>query len=542
MGKRTVLIVDDDKIIREQLEKEMARNFFITFTATDGRSALEVFDRESVDILLLDVRLPDMDGLDVLGQVKAKKPECEVIVMTGFGSHDIAIKALRYGAIDYLEKPIQSEVLTAAIGRASEKLSEREELSYKNSLLLIDDDQLTLKLLTRALEREGYTVYSADNGKDGLKIIESNKIDVLIVDIQMEGMNGIEVLEQAKKMYMDIEGIMVTGHRDQALAVKALRAGALDYIAKPVHMEELYLSIEKAINNINLNRNRLYRNRELTITSEIINKMNEELERKIEERTEKLKATQGQLFQTSKLATLGEMAAGLAHELNQPLAGISLTSKHLTKLSERDRLTKELVTSSLQDIDNSVKRMSLIIQHIRTFARQDTMKFISVDVPETIDYALNLLGEQLRLREIEIVREISGNLPAVHGEPYQIEQVWINLITNARDALDDAEKKWQAEGKEYQKRLAISVILTELGDEKYVVVTFHDNGVGMTAAQQEKMFEPFYTTKEVGKGTGLGLSIIFGIVESHKGRFEVESEEGKGTTMRAFFPVESKPL
>jgi DNA-binding response OmpR family regulator len=542
MRNRTVLIVDDDRIIREQLEKELARNYFSTFTVADGSSALAVFTRESIDIILLDVRLPDMDGLAVLEKVKAEKPECEVIVMTGFGSHDVAIKALRCGAIDYLEKPIQSEVLTAAIGRAQEKLSEREDLTYKNSLLIIDDDKTTLKALTRALEKEGYIVYSASNGKDGLNIIESNKIDVLIVDIQMEGLNGIEVLEQAKKMYMDIEGIMITGHRDQELAIQALRAGALDYIVKPVHMEELYLSIQKAIERINLNRNRLYRNRELKITSEIINKMNEELERRIEERTEKLKATQGQLFQTSKLATLGEMAAGLAHELNQPLAGISLTSKHLTKLSERDKLTTETLGVSLQDIDDSVKRMSLIIQHIRTFARQDTLKFISVNIPETIDYALNLLGEQLRLHEIEVVKEISGNLPCIHGEPYQIEQVWINLITNARDALDEAEQKWKAERKGYKKRLEIGVTLAESGDEKAIVVSFHDNGVGMSSAQQEKMFEPFYTTKEVGKGTGLGLSIIFGIVESHKGRLKVESEEGQGTTMTAIFPVESHPL
>lgn len=538
MGQRAVLIVDDDKIIREQLEKELARNFFRTFTAADGCSALEMFARDSIDILLLDVRLPDMDGLEVLGRVKDIKPECEVIVMTGYGNHDIAIKSLRCGAIDYIEKPIQSEVLIAAIGRAQEKLSEREDLSYKNSLLVIDDDETTLRLLTRALEKEGYIVYSATNGKDGLNIIENKKIDVLIVDIQMEGLNGIEVLERAKRMYMDIEGIMVTGHRDQELAIQALRAGALDYIIKPVHMEELYLSIQKAIENINLNRNRLYRNRELKITSEIINKMNEELERKIEERTEKLKATQGQLFQTSKLATLGEMAAGLAHELNQPLAAISLISHHLMKLSARDKLTNETLAVSLQDVENSVKRMSQIIQHIRTFARQDTMKFISVNIPETINYALNLLGEQLRLHEIEVVRQFNGDLPCIHGEPYQIEQVWINLITNARDALDDAGKNWKEEREGYQKRLEIGITFVESGDDKSIVVSFHDNGVGMTAAQQEKMFEPFYTTKEVGKGTGLGLSIVFGIVESHKGRIEKESEEGKGTTLRVIFPVE----
>ena len=536
MKKTSVLIVDDDRIIREQLGKELKRNFFSTFIAADGETALDLFDREEIDILLIDIRLPDIDGLELLTKVKARKPGCEVIVMTGFGTHDIAIQSLRRGAIDYLEKPIQSEDLNAAIGRAKEKLSEKEELTYRNVLLVIDDDEEILKLMTRTLEKEGYDVHGASDGTEGLNIIEKTKVDVIITDIQMKGLNGIEVFQQAKKMYRDIEGIMVTGHKDQQLAIQAVRAGAIDYITKPINLDDLIFAIQKAIERINLNRNRLYRNRELKLTSEIITKMNDELEKKITERTETLKSTQVQLFQTSKLATLGEMAAGLAHELNQPLAGISLISRHLQKLAERGKLTEEEIRTSLQDVESSVKRMSLIIQHIRTFARQDALKFTEVNIDATLEYALNLLGEQLRLHEIEVVREPSQDLPKVQGEPYQLEQVWINIISNARDALDEAGRRRSAEP-EYQKRLTISVSSEGSEGSPSVSVSFEDNGIGMTAAQKEKIFEPFYTTKEVGKSTGLGMSISFGIIENHGGRIAVESEEGRGTTVRVILPA-----
>ncbi len=456
MKTRSVLIVDDDRIIREQLEKELKRNFFSTFVAADGKTAFDLFDRGKIDILLIDIRLPDIDGLELLAKVKAQKPECEVIVITGFGTHDIAIQSLRRGAIDYLEKPVKIEDLNAAIGRAQEKLSEKEELSYRNVLLVIDDDEEILTLMKRTLEKEGYDVHGASDGTEGLNIIEKTRVDVIITDIQMNGLNGIEVFQHAKKMYTDIEGIMVTGHKDQQLAIQAVRAGAIDYITKPINLDDLIFAIQKAIERINLNRNRLYRNRELKLTSEIITKMNDELEKRITERTETLKATQVQLFQTSKLATLGEMAAGLAHELNQPLAGLSLICRHLLKLVEINRLTEEEIRTGLHDVESSVKRMSRIIQHIRTFARQDTLKFIEVDIDATIEYALDLLGEQLRLHEIEVVKELSQDLPKVQGEPYQLEQVWINIISNARDALDEAGRRQGTEQGQYRKRLSIS--------------------------------------------------------------------------------------
>ncbi len=542
MNTRAVLIVDDDKIIREQLRKELKRGYFEVFLAADGKTALETFSQQEIDIMILDVKLPDIDGLEVLAKIKEKKPDCEVIVITGSGTQEIAITSLRRGAIDYIEKPIEMDELSVALGRAQEKLAEREELSYKNRLLLIDDDKEIVKRLKKVLEKEGYEVIDACGAKDGLNIIENNKIDVVITDIQMEDMDGIEVLQRAKRLYQDIEGIMVTGFKDQELAIRSLRAGAIDYIIKPVNLDELLFSIKKAIERINLNRDRLYRSRELKISSEIISKMNKELERRIQERSKELNQAQVQLFQTSKLATLGEMSAGLAHEINQPLGGIALVTNHLNKLIDRGRLSEEEIVSGLEDIKTSVKRMSKIIQHIRTFARQDTLEFIRVDVNETIDFALGLLGEQLRLHEIEVVRELSA-LPEITGEPYQLEQVWINLIANARDALDEKEKQI-SDGRSritnYKKALNISTIYNPESEMPSVEVRVSDNGIGLAKEQKEKIFEPFFTTKEVGKATGLGLSISHGIIGSHKGKIEVETKEDEGTTVRVILPIGDK--
>ncbi len=529
MRKKEVLIVDDDRVTREFLSVEVKRQYFNTRTTANGRDTLALMKENNIDIVLLDVRLPDVDGFEILKKIKQLRPDCEVIVITGFGNQEVAIQALRWGAIDYIEKPIKQEELDAALGRAMEKIIIREKLFYQTSVLLIDDDQPTVKRLKSFLEKENYEIHDAGNGSAALKIIEKSKIDIIITDIKMNDIDGIEVIKRARLVYRDIESIVITGYDEQELAVKALRAGALDYLIKPINLDELLFSLKKAIERINLKRNYLYRNRELKISSEIISKMNEELERRIQEKAKDVNRIQTQLFQTSKLATLGEMAAGLAHEMNQPLGGISLVAKHFRKLIELDKLKQKDLENGLGDIEASVKRMSRIIKHIRTFARQDTLTFVRVDVNATIESALSLLGEQLRLHEINIRKQFAEELPLITGEPYQLEQVWINLLTNARDALDEVKHSGTR-----QKRIVITTRFLARPD--VVDVRFCDNGMGMSAAVAEKVFEPFFTTKEVGKATGLGLSISYGIIENHGGKIMLHSNPEQGTSVRIRLP------
>ncbi|MBE3113282.1 MAG: response regulator [Actinobacteria bacterium] len=539
--ERAVLIVDDDHIVCKELEKELRRNYFSTYIAYTGTDALEILNKKKFDVILLDVKIPDINGLKLLKQVKEKWTNCEVIIMTGYGSQEVAIQALHNGAIDYLEKPIKLDELNTALGRALEKLAEKEELIYRSSVLVVDDDKEFTQKIKNFLNKEGYNIFTAHDGIKGLEIINGNKIDVVLTDIKMSGMDGIKLLEKSKELHKDIEVIMMTGYGDEELAVKALRRGAINYLRKPIDLNELCIAIEKAIEKIVLYRNQLYRNRELKISKEIISKMNEELERKIRERTLKLSQTQTQLFQTSKLATLGEMSTGLAHELNQPLTGISLIAANIRKLIKMKLLKEKELEEAVKDIEENVRRMSNVISHIRTFARQDTLKFAHMDINDSIKGALNLLGEQLRLQDIKVIKELSNNLPMIEGERYQIEQVVINIISNARDALDDKGRWDKKRLKDWSKTITIKTAMQKnYKKEDCVCIHVSDNGTGMSPEVKQKMFEPFFTTKEVGKATGLGMSISYGIVQSHKGMIYVDSKEGEGNAVSVELPIKIK--
>ncbi len=523
-----ILVVDDDPMVAEYLAAELKRHFCDAICVGTGAEALARLNE--VQIVFLDLKLPDMDGFEILTKIKERsdsKRPIEAIVITGFGNQEVAIRALRLGAIDYIAKPIYLDDLRAALGRAQEVVSQKMKLKTSPSILVIDDEVEIADTMRGILEKEGYNAYSCNSGRAGIELIAKQKIDVVLTDINMAEINGLEVLKQAKLLFPDIEVIMTTGHGGYELAVQCLRAGALDYLLKPINLEQLLWAVEKATEKIRLFRSSLYRTRELKLSSEIMNKMNEEQEKIITERTAKLNQTQATLIQTSKLATLGEMSAGMAHELNQPLGGISLVSQTMKKLKARNLLTDEEIDRSIKDIDTCVKRMTKIIQHVRTFARQENLKFSEVNVNETVDSAVMLLGEQLRLHGVELKTEFTPALVKVLGEPYQLEQVWINLISNARDALEEREAKGAEKEVGYTKQLLLRTRVE--GDELFVECT--DNGIGMTQEQVAKVFEPFYTTKPVGKGMGLGMSITYGILESHKGTIEIRSEKGKGTTM-----------
>ncbi|MBF0479495.1 MAG: PAS domain S-box protein [Candidatus Omnitrophica bacterium] len=249
--------------------------------------------------------------------------------------------------------------------------------------------------------------------------------------------------------------------------------------------------------------------------------------------------TQAQLFQTGKLATLGEMAAGIAHEINQPLGVIDFTAEFLHRCMEKKILTDDKIEKGIKDVKASVNRMKRTIDHIRMFARQEQTDFEVVNVEGTIDSALILLEEQLRQHDIEVTQFIAPRIPSILGDPHQLEQVWINFICNARDAMDEKQKLIQ-DGKiadlNYKKTLVITVSYKL--DLKCVHISFADSGMGVDEEYKQKIFDPFFTTKEVGKGTGLGLSISYGIIEKHKGKIEVAGKKGEGASFGVYLPVQ----
>ena len=238
-----------------------------------------------------------------------------------------------------------------------------------------------------------------------------------------------------------------------------------------------------------------------------------------------------QVIQSAKLASLGEMATGIAHEINQPLNVIKLTASGMMHFMKKGRkINDDMLKEELEVIDGQVERMRAIIDHLRNFAhRSDEVEGRPVDVNVPIKDCFKFVGEQLRLREVEVHLELR-ELPDILGDSNKLEQVFLNIIGNARDAMDDFAKH---AGQGYRKKLTVRSFL----DNGNVVVTFSDTGGGIPKEIRDRVFEPFFTTKEVGRGTGLGLSISYNIIKDFGGKIDFLVDESVGTTFRVALPV-----
>jgi histidine kinase len=238
-----------------------------------------------------------------------------------------------------------------------------------------------------------------------------------------------------------------------------------------------------------------------------------------------------QLIQSSKMATLGEMATGIAHELNQPLSVIKTASSFIRrKMGRKERVDPETLATLAEEMDTYVDRAEKIINHMREFGRKSDVAKEKVQINHVLRRAVDFFKQQLKLREIEVVEDLDERLPAVLADPNRLEQVFVNLLINARDAIE--KKGEQRTGKDEGRRITLKT----RAEDGTVTIGVTDTGTGIPEALLDKIFEPFFTTKKVGKGTGLGLSISYGIVQDYDGTIEVVSKEGEGATFIIRFP------
>ena len=244
--------------------------------------------------------------------------------------------------------------------------------------------------------------------------------------------------------------------------------------------------------------------------------------------------TEQQLIQASKMATLGEMATGIAHELNQPLSVIKTASSFfIKKINKQEEIAADILHNMLTKIDQNVDRASKIINHMRQFARKSDLEMEKVHVNAILENAFEIFSQQLKVRGIEVEWHLDKNLPKIQGDPGRLEQVFINLLLNARDAI---EERWQDAGAAIAEK---KITLTSCMIFDKVFVRVRDTGSGIPKHILDKIFEPFFTTKEVGKGTGLGLSISYSIIKECGGDITVTSEKDQGTCFTVKFPVAS---
>lgn len=238
----------------------------------------------------------------------------------------------------------------------------------------------------------------------------------------------------------------------------------------------------------------------------------------------KLKHAQQELIQASKMAAMGQLAAGISHELNQPLTGI----KGFAQAVLMDLEKESPFRNDLNKIVEQVDRMDIIIKNVRFFARESDFKIVELDVNQVILDSLMLLSQQLNVHNIRVIQELGSDIPKIQGYPNQLQQAFLNIISNARDAILSLNRP---EGGEIRIRTALSQ------DKNHVEIIFQDTGCGIPEENLQHIFSPFYTTKSSDRGMGLGLSITYRIIENHQGKIEFKSKAGEGTIFRIVLPL-----
>lgn len=513
------------------------------------------------DLIIAGYNLPGMRGDDFCRRIRMNSgtPEIPLLIMTGSVAEIAEIPSRDSGANGYIAKSENTEILLLRIrallrkGAQEDTVLNPQDAGFRSaSILIIDDSPTYLAAVSQEMRNQGYRVKSAPNGSDGLKELQTHSFDCVLVDLVMPYMTGFEVCRRITAMRSSMENvpavILLTGGTSRDDMNRGLEAGADDFVAKSSDLAVLRARVQALL------RRRFYQEETRRIEGELKTKELETLSalagreaaetraamaeklvqasHDLEESNRKLKETQAQLIQNEKMASLGQLVAGIAHEINNPLAfvvnnlfivesGLDVLAPeiepHLTEpLSRKLRKARE----RLGEMREGLTRVKELVLDLRTFSRLDEGEFKTVDIVEAIDTVLFLLKHKMNSR-IHVEKHY-GPVRLLHCSAGRINQVLMNLIANAVDAM-------AGEGK---------IVITTSQTFEFFAISIRDTGAGIPESIRSRIFDPFFTTKPIGQGTGLGLAISYGIVQDHHGSIEVQSEEGRGTEFIVKIPLD----
>ncbi|OOZ40710.1 hypothetical protein BOW53_06795 [Solemya pervernicosa gill symbiont] len=424
-----------------------------------------------------------------------------------------------------------------------------------NRILIVDDEQINYQLIEAMLITERYECFYAENGKKALLAIERYNPGLMLVDVMMPDMDGYELTERVKgnPALSDIPIILVTTLSDRESRLRGFNSGAEEFISKPVDKIELLcrirnlMRLKEMIDKAKLNSEAL--EAEVTNRTNKLQASHSELEHTHNE----LKQTQQKMVHSEKMAAIGQLSAGVAHEINNPVGYINsnlntlesyikdlmclLSSyEHIEKLLPENHVAVEELLALKREIDlgylskdiaeiikdcqHGAERVKEIVRDLKDFAHPDMDDWQWANLHSGIDSTINVVWNELKYK-VEVIKEY-GDVPNIECLPSQLNQVWMNLLVNASHAIEER---------------GVIIVRTGMVDEERLYVEMEDDGSGMDPAYVDKIFDPFFTTKPLGKGTGLGLSIAFGIIEKHRGSVGVDSELGRGTCFRIELPI-----
>jgi len=561
----TVLVADDRTDNIDFLRQYVLEpNGYQVKVATDGNQALRVALEEGVDLVISDLVMPKLNGLELMEELREAGKEIPTILMTFHGSEETAVNAFRLGARDYIIKPFTVEEMVEAIDRALAEARLRKERDELTRHLLQTNRQLEQHVKElRILYTLGRSVTSLLD----LELVLNRVVEAAVYLTGAEEGSLMLIDEETGDLYMraarGVGDKHARGFRvrvEDSIAGRVLQTGGpimlggtpqddtykvkTDYFVKALLNVPLKVGKEVmgvlAVNNRDVARPfsprhlrmltaladyasiaiynaRLYQ--DLAASRDQIEKWSQDLEAKVSERTAALEATQAQLHRSETLAALGHMAAGVVQELSVPIS----TILGYTRLLGRKLGGDDPVRASLEAVEREALRCQQTMQSLLDFAERTPPKTQAVDVNGVVEAAWRRTENELLPPSVEIVRGFDPHLPLVQADRTQLEQAFYQLIRNACESMHLGG--------------TLRVITRSVGSEVQIIVV--DTGPGLSSEQLRHIFDPFYSTTEQGQRTGMGMSIAYGVVERHGGTIEVESQPGTGTTFTVRLPLDS---
>jgi len=520
----TILIIDDEPFIRESYADYLEDRNFRVLTAENGRVGLELLEREKPDLILTDLRMPEVNGLEVLQRARELCPDIPLIVVSGTGQISDSIQALRLGAWDYILKPVEDmSIFVHAVSRSLEKARLlRENRKYQENLESLVFERT--RELEEASERQRMILDALRIGVVVLdpltrRVVESNSEAASLIGLLPEQLVGSECL-----LFSSCAGGDPCKPADPAGAVNNIE----DTLCKA---DGSRLPVLRTVVPIQLN-GRLH-----LLESFIDISRRKEVEREKEQ-------LESQLARAQKMEAVGTLAGGLAHDLNNALNGIfGPASILLNRLALGKELPEEQLLKQLNRIQQSGYRISDMVSQLMAVASRQELSIVAVDLNLSLKHVVKIAQNTFD-KSIEILPAYFPEPARTAADPTQIEQVLLNLAINSSHAMTIMRPPQESWG----GRLEMVIGFTRADErilqlhpdaiaEKYWKISVSDTGVGMSEKELAQVFTPFFTTKEKGYGTGLGLTMVYSIVKQHEGFIEIESQPAAGTRFTVYLPV-----